>query len=65
MKKPKSEVGYSVGHKDSHCGPSFKLDKSYCRSFVGGDNKTIDGTCKKVAGPIKRHYWCELFKKVE
>ena len=64
MKKPKAEVDYSVGHKDSHCGPTSGSDTGWCKNFVGGKlRKTREGECYKVAGPIRRMYWCKLFEK--
>jgi hypothetical protein len=29
----KSEAHHSVGHRTSHCGPSFEGDTGYCRYF--------------------------------
>lgn len=65
-KKPKGEVDYSPGHKESHCGPVSDEDAGYCKHFVAGRaRKTRLGECHKVAGDIKRMYWCKLFEKAE
>lgn len=67
MKKPKDEVDYSHGHKDSHCGQVSKDDTGHCRNFRPSGRAMNDysraGTCTKVIGPIKRIYWCNLWEK--
>ncbi len=66
MKKlAKSEVDYSLGMKNSHCGRVFKDDSGYCRHFL--NTKTSagkDGQCELVEGSISPVYWCDRFKKV-
>ena len=65
--KQKAEVNYSLGHKHSHCGRVSKDDKGSCRFFIPGKGYAYsgEGTCEKVAGQIRRPYWCELFEKAE
>ena len=62
-KASKSDVNYSRGHKDSHCGgPSFKGDTGYCRYFSGKPGAEI-GQCERVAGMIGKIMWCKLYAK--
>ena len=64
MKQPKSEVNYSPGHKESHCGPTAEKDAGYCRFFIKPPDvgfKSL-GHCRKVAGPIARGYWCNRWE---
>jgi hypothetical protein len=56
VRKSKKEVKYSLGHKDSHCGPVAKWKGGDCTHFI-----TPHG-CEKVQGYINPTYWCELFK---
>lgn len=66
-KKPKSEVDYSPGHKESHCGPVWEDDVGYCGNFIRGDRSNYDSMrpCRKVSGLVKRMYWCKLFEKAK
>lgn len=59
VKKQKSEVNYSLGHKESHCGKVADEDKGYCKNF------DPPASCDKVAGRIGRPYWCKLFEKAK
>lgn len=68
MKKPKAEVDYGMGHKDSHCGRSSKDDAGFCRHFRSPPmfgTQPITGSCVKVIGNISRTHWCKLFEKAE
>ena len=62
-KQSKSDVNYSRGHKDSHCGPSFKGDTGYCRYYIETAPGAETGHCQKVAGQIGKIMWCKLFAK--
>jgi hypothetical protein len=67
-KKPKGEVDYSPGHKESHCGPVSADDKGYCKHFRRLyllAKYSSGGSCVKVLGGVKRMYWCKLFEKAE
>jgi hypothetical protein len=33
-KLSKSEIDYSLGMKESHCGKAFEDDQDYCRYFI-------------------------------
>ena len=57
MKKVnKTEVNYSPGMKESHCGKVSPEDKGYCEHYYLG-------TCDLVYGTIKPTYWCSKFEK--
>jgi hypothetical protein len=59
----KSDVDYSIGHKDSHCGKSFDDDKGYCRFFISPLSAATQlGQFQKVAGAINNVYWCKLWQ---
>jgi len=64
-KLSKSEVDYSLGIKESHCGKAFEDDQDYCRHFIpplSGSALEL-GTCEQVTGEISRVFWCRLFAK--
>jgi len=48
-KEAKSDVDYSKGKPQAHCG--------LCRYYHA------NGTCSLVEGEIKPQMWCELFTK--
>jgi hypothetical protein len=63
-KASKSEVDYSRGHAGAHCGKALDDDKAYCRYFIPPLSPASNlGQCQKVAGPINKVYWCELFER--
>ncbi len=64
-KLSKSEVDYSLGMKESHCGKAFEDDQDYCRYFIPPPSgSALDlGTCEQVAGEISRVFWCRLFAR--
>ena len=69
-KEPKEAVDYSPGHKNSHCGPTSGSDTGYCKHFYEREALkrpayTRSGYCQKVAGVIRRPYWCRLWAKHE
>lgn len=65
-KKAKSEVSYSTGMAESHCGKVFQDDKGYCKNFIGHPDVSLTtGKCRKVDGTIQRTYWCSLFEKAK
>ena len=52
-KTAKTDVNYSIGHADSHCGKAFDDDKGYCKYFIAPlSSVTQLGQCQKVAGAI-------------
>ena len=67
-KANKTEVNYSRGMQNAHCGKSFRDDTNYCRHFISSSNSRTpngDGSCTEVAGTISRVYWCRLFSKAQ
>jgi hypothetical protein len=65
-KASKSDVDYSHGHRDSHCGKSFAGDTGYCRHFIETPSGAADlGACERVSGSINRVYWCRLFARAQ
>jgi hypothetical protein len=54
-KVSESEVDYSRGHRESHCGKVFDDDKFYCRYFIEPPTGAAHlGACEKVSGAINR-----------
>lgn len=69
-KRPKEDVDYSPGHKDSHCGPTSAGDTGFCTHFYKNEvqmkpDYSRAGYCRKVIGLIRRPYWCKLFEKAK
>lgn len=64
MKFAKSEVDYSRGMIDSHCGPTFIKDRGYCEHFIA-QGKKPDGKCQLVEGEISPIMWCKKFEKAK
>lgn len=60
-KDTKNEVDYGRGMLRSHCGPTFKDDKFYCKHFIPGARYI--GKCEKVEGDIEPIMWCELYHR--
>jgi uncharacterized C2H2 Zn-finger protein len=67
MKRVKTLVDYSRGHKESHCGKTFEDDKGYCKHFIEPTHHhSFDlGKCQLVEGNISRVYWCKLYEKAK
>lgn len=59
MKAEKSEVNYSRGMRDSHCGKLDQTDVGYCENFI--ERGRPEGACTEVQGVIGRGMWCRLF----
>jgi hypothetical protein len=57
----KNSVGYSRGHRDSHCGKAFDGDRGYCRHYQ--PHSENEGSCTKVEGHIRAIDWCKLWSK--
>lgn len=64
MKFAKSDVNYSTGMLQSHCGPTFHDDRFYCKHFRPSASGRI-GKCDLVEGDIDPSYWCELYSRVK
>ena len=62
-KLDKDEVQYSRGMVHSHCGPTFRDDKHYCRHFIPGAG--VYGACDEVNGAIDPIMWCIRFVKAK
>ena len=62
-KVSKDSVDYSRGMYESHCGPTFRDDKGYCKHFISGAG--VYGTCEEVRGTIDPIMWCTMFKKAK
>jgi len=63
-KSAKSDVNYSTGMLHSHCGPTFRDDKFYCKHFIP-KARSSNGTCDVVEGEIDPTYWCERYQRVK
>lgn len=63
----KSQVNYSRGHIDSHCGKVFHDDKGFCKHYIAhaSGNFKMSGACQLVEGPINPVYWCKEFEKAK
>jgi hypothetical protein len=64
-KASKSEVGYSRGMRESHCGKASEDDEGYCCHFIPPPSGSAEelGPCELVAGEISRVLWCRLFAR--
>jgi len=56
-KKTKTEVKYSEGHPNSHCGPVPLWPGGDCKHFKHPN------ACKIVMGTISPRGWCELWSR--
>lgn len=61
MKAAKSEVDYSRGMRERHCGKMDAADEGYCTHFIERGQK--NGSCSEVEGTIGRGMWCKLWKR--
>jgi hypothetical protein len=62
IKQTKAQANYGRGHRESHCGKSFKDDTGYCRHFIPC-RASNNGMCERVEGSISPVYWCKLFSR--
>jgi hypothetical protein len=64
-KATKSDVDYSLGMKERHCGKAYPDDENFCRYFIPPLSRSANhlGTCEKVEGPISPVFWCRLFAR--
>ncbi len=53
-KANKTEVDYSRGHKDSHCGKACPDDGGYCRYFIEPLSRSAGDLCLLKGGVVLR-----------